>query len=78
MENDDQLVKVYSGSEILAGLLKEILDANNITNIIRDELRSSLNAGYVDGGPCHYLDVYVQPKDLEAATSIINDFNLKN
>ena len=78
MENDDQLVKVYSGSEILAGLLKEILEANNITTIIRDELRSSLNSGYVDGGPCHYLDVYVQSKDLEAATSIINDFNLKN
>ena len=74
MENDDKLVKIYSGSKISAGLLKEILETNNIATIVRDELQTSLSSGYADGGLFPYLDIYVQYKDLEVATSITNDF----
>jgi len=72
----DNILKIYTGSEVPVRLLKGLLEENNIYSIIKDEFQSSISAGYVKGVPSA-IDIYIKQSDLEKAKPIIADF-IKN
>lgn len=76
MHEDKGVVRVYTGSEVLVGMLKGILEEAAISSMVKDDFQSSISAGFVSGTPSS-LDLYIQESDREAAGPIIEDF-LKN
>ncbi|MCA1744310.1 MAG: DUF2007 domain-containing protein [Bacteroidales bacterium] len=76
MEEDKGVVRIYTGSEVLVGMLKGILEEAGITSMVRDEFQASISAGFVSGVPSA-LDLYIQESDRVAAEPILKDF-LKN
>lgn len=66
------LVKIFTGSELTVNLLKEELENNGITSIIKDEFSSGLAAGFAGGVPSS-IDLYIQESDVAEAEPIIHD-----
>ncbi len=73
MDEDKGVVRIYTGSEVLVGMLKGILEEAGITSMIKDEFQSSISAGFVGGVPSS-LDLYIQESDMVAAEPILEDF----
>jgi len=73
MKEGTKLVKVYTGSEISAILLKGELDEVGIPALIKNNYQSGLSAGFVGGTPSA-IDLYIQEVDLPAAEPFINAF----
>lgn len=73
MDEDKGVVRIYTGSEVLVGMLKGILEEAGITSMVRDEFQASISAGFVSGVPSA-LDLYIQEGDLAAAEPILKDF----
>jgi len=76
MHKNTGIIRVYTGSEVLVGILKVLLNEVGISSIIKDDFSSSISAGFVGGTPSA-LDLYIQENDKEKADLIIDDF-LKN
>lgn len=73
MQEDKGVVRIYTGSEVLVGRLKAILEEAGITSMVRDEFQASISAGFVSGVPSA-LDLYIQESDVVAAEPILEDF----
>jgi len=73
MKDDNNLIRVYSGTEISVTLLKEELEENGIAAMIQNDYQSGITAGFFGGGTTA-IDLFVQESDLKAAESIVNDF----
>ena len=73
MKVDNNLIRVYSGTEISVTLLKEELEENGISAMIQNDYQSGITAGFFGGGTTA-IDLFVQESDLQAAESIVNDF----
>jgi len=73
MHEDKGVVRVYTGSEVLVGMLKGLLEEAGIFSMIKDDFQSSISAGFVSGTPSA-LDLYIQESDREVAVPIIEDF----
>jgi len=72
-ENNDMLspYEVFEGTAWEAGLLKSILDDNEIENFIKDASRIPWNTFPVSASS---VKVFVAKKDYEAAMGIVNEF----
>ncbi|MCW0483764.1 putative signal transducing protein [Gaoshiqia sediminis] len=66
------LVKIFTGSELTVNLLREELENNGITSIVKDEFSSGLAAGFAGGVPSA-IDLYIQESDVAEAEPIIHD-----
>ncbi|MDD4971194.1 MAG: DUF2007 domain-containing protein [Paludibacter sp.] len=73
MKDDDNLIRVYSGTEISVTLLKEELEENGIAAMMQNDYQSGITAGFFGGGTTA-IDLFVQESDLKASESIVNDF----
>jgi hypothetical protein len=73
MENEDELVRVYTGSEVLVLLLKDELEQFGIRSMIQNDYDAGLSAGFVSGVPSA-IDLYIEKSDLEKAEPIITEF----
>ncbi len=73
MENETQLVQVFTGSEISVVLLKGELDAIGIPAIIQNDFQSGVFAGFSGGFPSS-IDLFIRESDLKQAEPIINQF----
>jgi len=73
MEKENDLIRVYSGTEISIALLKEELEENGIAAMIQNDYQSGIAAGFYGGGTSA-IDLFIQESDLKAAEPIINDF----
>jgi len=73
MENDESLspYEVFEGTAWEAGLLKSILEDNEIEAILKDASFVPLNLYPVRSGT---VKVFVPFKDLETARSIVEEF----
>jgi len=69
---EDQLICIYSGSQINANFYKEILEEENIESTIRNTREESLHAGFVTDpeGTC---DLFVFDQNAEKALQIIKN-----
>jgi nitrogen regulatory protein PII-like uncharacterized protein len=72
MENEEKLIRVFTGPEPSALLLLEMLEETGIKGMIKND--SGL--GYLGAVP-QVMDLYILEEDLEKASPLINDFNKK-
>ncbi|TCO04979.1 putative signal transducing protein [Natronoflexus pectinivorans] len=71
--SDDNIVKIFTASEVTVLLLKGRLEELGITSMIKDNFKSGVAAGFY-GGPPETVDLFIQEKDMDAATPVINEF----
>ncbi|NEW84330.1 MAG: DUF2007 domain-containing protein [Mariniphaga sp.] len=77
MKNGNDLIRVFTGTEVLVYLLKERLEEVEISALIKDDYQSGLTVGFVSGVPSA-IDLYIQESDLKEAEPIINEFIQNN
>jgi hypothetical protein len=77
MNDNDRIVKVFTDSEVAVVLLKEVLEQNGISALIRNDFNSGIFAGFAGGVPSA-IDLFVQQADVNRAKAIIEDFNKSN
>ena len=76
MKKDNELIRVFTGNEILVILLKGELEQVGIQSMIQNDFDAGLSAGFGSGVPSA-VDLYIQQSDLDKAEPIISEF-LKN
>jgi hypothetical protein len=73
MEQENDMIKVYTGHKVQVLYLKGILSENGIKASIRDTFQTGISGGVMDGVPSA-LDVYVLESDLEKAKPIVDAY----
>jgi len=73
MKNKDDLVKVFTGSEIAVILLKAELEKIGIPALVRNDFQSGIAAGFAGGIPSA-IDLYVNGSDQKEAEPIVKEF----
>ncbi len=77
MKNGNNLIRVFTGTDVLVYLLKERLEEVEISALIKDDFQSGLTVGFVSGVPSA-VDLYIRESDLKEAEPIINEFIQNN
>lgn len=77
MKKENELIRVFSGSEVAVNLLKEELETLGVSAFIQNDYQSGITAGFFGGGPSA-IDLFIQEMDLEVAEPLINEFNKNN
>jgi len=72
----DDLVKLLTDSSIIVNRIAQILEQNNITGQMKDNVESARVAGF--GVPQNSVELYVQESDVEKAQKIIAAFKEEN
>lgn len=70
------LVKIFSGSEILAQALQTRIQAAGFAVIVKNNIQSSTMAGV--GALGQAVEVFIDEKDKEKAAQVIEDFKMGN
>jgi hypothetical protein len=70
------LVKVFSGSEILAQALQARIEATGVSVIVKNNIQSSTMAGV--GALGQAVEVFIDDRDKERAAQAIEDFKMGN
>lgn len=73
MKEKDNLIRVYTGTEVLVFILKDRLEETGIATTIQDDS----NDNFLRGVPTA-IDLYIQQSDLKKAEPIISEFINKN
>ena len=73
-EHEDDLKRVFTGSNLNANFVKSILEENGIGAMVRNTLRESLSAGWVSGAPEDSSRVFVENEHYEAAMELVNEY----
>jgi hypothetical protein len=76
MKNENDLIRVFSGTEITVNLLKDELESVGISAMIQNDFQSGITAGFFGGGTSA-VDLFIQEIDEKKALPIIDEF-LKN
>ncbi|MEE4197086.1 MAG: DUF2007 domain-containing protein [Bacteroidales bacterium] len=74
MDQKEDLKFLYSGTEINASVLKNMLEENKIPALIRNDMKSGLAAGFGGSLSGFAAKVYVEEKDLNRAKKILEEF----
>jgi len=77
MKSGNDLIRVFTGTEVLVYLLKERLEEVGISALIKDDFQSGLTVGFVTGVPSA-IDLYIEESDLKEAETILNEFAQDN
>jgi len=77
METRDELVRVFTCTELTCQLLEAELAKAGIPVIIRNDFRSAVSAGY-GIVPTSGVDIYVAQSNVEKAIPIIDGFMQMN
>lgn len=72
-DNDDSLIKVFTGTDVSVGFLKKHLEENGIASLTKNSFQSGNIAGFMGGTPST-IDLFIQEKDLKKAAPIVEDF----
>ena len=68
------LIKIFSGSEILAKNLQQRIEAAGIDTVIKDNIQSARLAGF--GNSDLAVEVFIQEVDFGKANPIIEEFRM--
>ena len=74
MIDHEDLILLFTGSEIDANVLKEILEDNQIGSLIKNDMNSGLTAGFGGGFMGAEANLYVSDKYSIEAKKVLNDF----
>jgi len=72
MSEDIQIV--YRGSRAEGLWIKEMLEEEKIGVIFKDNLSSSVQAGWADGYPEDAVRIFVEANNFEKAKKVIEDY----
>lgn len=73
-ENIMGLMKVFSGSEVLAIALQERLEEAGVETVKKDNIQSARLGGF--GGTDLAVEVFIQETDFAKANPVIEDFRM--
>ena len=73
MKDKNELVRIYTGSEISVIHLKGELEEAGIQSMMQNDFDAGLSAGFGSGVPSA-VDLYIQESDLKNAKPIIDEF----
>ena len=73
MKENNNLIRVYTGTEITVNLLKDELEKIGIPGIIQNDYNSGIIAGF-SAGTSSAVDLFIQEPDLKKAEQIISEF----
>ncbi len=76
MKEKSNLIRVYSGTELIVNLLKGELESFGISCMIQNDINSGVAAGF--WADPFAIDLFIQELDLEKAEPIISEFRLIN
>ncbi len=68
------LIKIFSGSQILAMGLKEKLEAIDLAVVMKDNIQSARLAGFGDADLA--VELFIQETDFGKANPVIEEFRL--
>ena len=68
------LIKIYSGSEILASALQSKIEAVGVEVVKRDNLQSARLAGF--GNADLAVELFIQEKEFNKANTVIEEFRM--
>jgi hypothetical protein len=68
------LMKVFSGSEILAMALQEKIEQVGVNTVIKNNIQSARLGGFGDLGQA--VEVFIQETDFAKANPVIEEFRL--
>jgi hypothetical protein len=74
-DTQNDMVRVYSDSEIIINMLRGELAKVGIPSLVKNEFQSGVMAGF--GASPNAVDIYVNAADTEAALSLMKDLNLR-
>jgi hypothetical protein len=70
MEQQDKIVKLITGDDVIINRVKQELEAAGINALIKDRFKQGLAAGYGDGVPSA-IDLLVVDTDFPQAQEIL-------
>ncbi len=73
MTDHNNMIKVFSGTEIPVNLLKDELEINGVSAHIQNDFQSGVLAGFSGGGPAA-IDLFILESNLKEAEPIIEGF----
>ncbi len=68
------LMKVFSGSEILALALQEKIEAAGVETVVKNNIQSARMSGFPNLDSA--VEVFIQETDFAKATPVIEEFRL--
>ena len=68
------LMKVFSGSEILALALQEKIEAVGVDTVLKNNIQSARIAGFGETGQA--VELFIQETDFSKANPVIEEFRL--
>ncbi|MGK4569131.1 putative signal transducing protein [Flavobacterium sp. 3HN19-14] len=68
------LIKIFSGSEVLAQNLKTRIEEKGVNVVIKDNIQSARLAGF--GNADAAVELFIQESDYGKASSAIEDFRM--
>ena len=68
------LMKVFSGSEILAMALKEKIEAIGVDTVLKNNIQSARLAGFGIMGQA--VELFIQETDFSKANPVIEEFRM--
>lgn len=68
------LMKVFSGSEILALALQQKIEAAGVDTMVKNNIQSARMAGFGETGQA--VEVFIQETDFSKANPVIEEFRL--
>lgn len=68
------LIKIYSGSEILASALQSKIEAVGVDVVKRDNLQSARLAGF--GNSDLAVELFIQEKEFNKVNAVIEEFRM--
>jgi hypothetical protein len=71
--DEGKLIRIYSGSEVTALLLKDELEQAGVMSMIKNDFQSGVIAGFAGGVPSD-VDLYIEEEDLSEAEPIVSQF----
>lgn len=71
--DEGKLIRIYSGSEVSALLLKDELEQAGVMSMVKNDFQSGVIAGFAGGVPSE-VDLYIEEADLVKAEPIVNNF----
>ena len=67
-----EYLKIYTSSLIIINSLRNLLEENNITSLVKNHPESAWLAGF--GSSMDSVELYILTKDLERSQPILNAF----
>jgi hypothetical protein len=68
------LMKIFSGSEILALALQQKIEAIGVDTVIKNNIQSATLSGFGTSGQA--VEVFIQETDFSKANPVIEEFRL--